>query len=67
MRRFEYRTVKCDIGGKWFSAAEFDPGTLDVVLNSHGQQGWELVSSIDTNQGGTSRYLVLIFKRELTS
>lgn len=66
MKKFEYKVLKLDLRGHLFSSG----GKVNVdLLNSHlaklGEEGWELVNTVDTSKGhGSSRDLVLIFKKD---
>ncbi|QLG49367.1 DUF4177 domain-containing protein [Natrinema halophilum] len=59
VRRWEYKTVR-PVRGETKKEAE-DP---QEELNAHGEDGWELVETIDYTGGGT-KYLV--FKRPAES
>ena len=60
--RFEYKTIKLATSG--FLGGKFDASDLDAELNRLGDQGWELVSSFDTNSvHGQTRDIVAILKR----
>lgn len=67
MNRYEYDVLKMDISGGFFSGGgTVKEEELRIELNKRGQQGWELVNTVDTNMHeGRSRDLVLIFKREI--
>jgi len=46
------------------SQADIDEAGLAAEMNALGEQGWELVSALDTNAiEGATRILVLMFKR----
>lgn len=64
MKKFEYKTLKTREKGFWSSKVDADE--LEAYLNKLGREGWELVSSFETNtyQGSTNE-IVLIFKREI--
>ena len=65
MDRYEYYTYCYDPKG--FMGGKVDVNFLQSELNRLGDQGWELVSNTSTNQGsGSTRTLILIFKRKLT-
>ncbi|HWB06484.1 MAG TPA: DUF4177 domain-containing protein [Verrucomicrobiales bacterium] len=70
MKRFEYRIVKGEVSrGAWIFnlGGNVDEESLEGEINSLGQQGWELASSLETSMaGGRSRSVLFIFKRELT-
>jgi hypothetical protein len=65
MRKYEYKVIKTTQEGFW------DPKVNDVdltsKLNGLGQEGWELVSAVETNSyQGSTKEIVLFFKRETT-
>lgn len=60
--QWEYRTLKLHAQQGW--GGEFDAQAFDRMLDEHGEQGWELVSALDTGLvGGGTRYVVAILKR----
>lgn len=62
-RRFEYQTIFFEPGG--FAGGKLNKEEFDAALARMGDQGWELVSCFDTNQGsGATRFVVAVFKRE---
>jgi hypothetical protein len=65
MKKYEYQTQLIDakgvLGGK-IEAEEFNQS-----LNEMGSQGWELIEMSASNQSyGSTRYIICVFKRELT-
>ncbi|WP_256758121.1 DUF4177 domain-containing protein [Cohnella sp. WQ 127256] len=63
MERWEYKTLKMKIGTFW-GGVKVDESEFETVLNQAGEQGWELVSSVDTSQyQGQSKDLICIMKR----
>ena len=63
MQKWEYRTEKMGVGG-WLISGILDTSAFDSMLNSLGDQGWELISAFDTNQTqGASRKAIAVFKR----
>ena len=63
MQRWEYKVLTAEAKG-WFQGVDIDVAGAQRLLNSQGDDGWELVSSFDTNQGhGSSRYYVFLLKR----
>ena len=63
--KWEYKTVKLSVTGFWGDVG-LDTKKADDFINQFGQQGWELVSGFDLNQGyGSSKDVILIFKRPL--
>lgn len=63
MKKFEYKTVR--IEPKSFWNPKIDHEEVDHMLNENGRQGWELVSVIDTEYGGSTWSFHYTFKREL--
>lgn len=62
MLRWEYLTLKFGTSG-WLGG-HVDTAELDAELNALGDDGWEVVAALDTNQShGQSRYIVVILKR----
>lgn len=66
MKRFEYKTLKTREKGFW--SGKLDTEELELYLNKLGFEGWEMVSSVETNtyQGGTNE-IIFVFKREILS
>jgi hypothetical protein len=61
MARWEYRTLQID---QSFWLGKVDKQKLTNELNKLGAQGWELVTTIETNIGhGTTNEIVLFLKR----
>lgn len=64
MTRFEYKTVNVPMARKnSFSIYKFDRTELDQILRKLGEQGWELVSTLDNTAGGSMMEIVMVFKR----
>ena len=64
MIRWEYKTVKVQAKG-WFVGGILDESEFSSLLNSLGSDGWELVTTFDTNSGyGASREIVAVLKRQ---
>lgn len=62
--KWEYKTVKLAIGN--FLSSNFELTEIDKFVNQFGQQGWEIVSTLDLNSySGGSVEIVLFFKRPL--
>ena len=62
MDKWEYKTIKLDTT-TWIGTGNIEENQLDQQMNDLGEQGWELVSALDTNStGGVSKYVVTIFK-----
>ncbi len=65
MQTWEYKTIKMETKG--MLGGIVDTNQLEDTLNSFGRGGWELVSTLVTQQSyGQSREIVMVFKR-LTS
>lgn len=66
---WEYQTIQFDFTGEAFftQGGLFNSQSFNRELNRLGWDGWELVSTFDTNrrEGGT-RFVVAVFKRALT-
>jgi Domain of unknown function (DUF4177) len=61
---WEYKTIK--IAVPHFEQSLEELFEIDIALNQFGSDGWELVSSFDTNEfHGKSKEIILIFKRPL--
>ncbi|MCL1866596.1 MAG: DUF4177 domain-containing protein [Oscillospiraceae bacterium] len=64
MKKFEYVTVTIATGGLF--GGKVDADNFNQKLNNMGNQGWELINSISSNEAyGSTKYIVCIFKREL--
>lgn len=64
MNQFEYKVL--DVPAKGFFGGKINYQELADKLNLLGKEGWELVSSTDTNMyEGASRGLILILKRPI--
>jgi hypothetical protein len=62
MQTWEYKTIKVDTKGALGGILDVDQ--FDGLLNQLGAQGWEMVSTFDTNQSyGASREAIAVFKR----
>ncbi len=60
--QWEYRSLA--LGTSGFLGGKFDINELDGMMNKLGREGWELVTSFDTNQAyGSTREIVVIFKK----
>ncbi len=65
MKRFEYKVLKKDISGGFFSGGGIvEVDELQKELDKLGNEGWELVNTFDTNMHeGKSRDVVLILRK----
>lgn len=61
---WEYKTLKIATDFGFFSGTDFDVNQLEQQLNSHGNEGWELVSffTVEKVKGG-SKFVVGVMKR----
>ncbi len=65
MEKFEYYTYI--YGTKGFLGGEVDGDELGAEINKLGNSGWELVSSVSSNQAnGHTGSIVCIFKRKIS-
>ena len=63
MDKYEYKTFIYDTKGLWGGIV--DVNQFQNELNTFGNDGWELISSISTTQSqGASKSIVCIFKRK---
>lgn len=65
MEKYEYYTYVYDTEG--FSGGKINANKLGSEINQLGNLGWELVSSVSTNQAnGYTRSIMCIFKRKIS-
>ena len=63
--KFEYKLVHYKAEG-WVSGGKVDVDKIGDEYNAHGQDGWELVSVMDTNKNnGQSDLVIAFFKRAI--
>lgn len=65
MKKFEYKTITLSRTSNFWTGADLDITQLEELLNQMGNDGWELVTSIEKSLIETNDYFCLIFKREL--
>ena len=67
MKRFEYKTLGIEMStkGKWLKTKAIESTEMVTKLNELGQDGWELVSSIDHAIDGYTIEILLLLKREI--
>lgn len=59
---WEYKVIKLSAIG--FKGGYINIGVFNEQLNLYGKEGWELVTSFDTNEdSGKSREVITVFKR----
>lgn len=62
MQQWEYKTLKILTHG--LLGGQIREEDLEIELNELGEEGWEVVSCVNTNQsGGTSLSVVVVMKR----
>ncbi|MEM7012626.1 MAG: DUF4177 domain-containing protein [Verrucomicrobiota bacterium] len=65
VEKYEYKILKFD-GKGWFLGGKLDLLEIEQDFNEMGQAGWELVSTMDTNEAqGATKWVVATFKRRL--
>ena len=63
---WEYKTITLDTHG--ILGGVVDQKELERLLNEAGKDGWEAISSFDTNKGhGATRSIVVLMKRPVSS
>ena len=62
---WEYKTVKLSVSGFDYDGRTVEKvfGDIENALNEVGQDGWELVSTIETDKSGYIRLVLALFKR----
>ena len=64
MKKYEYKTITTGTTG--FSSGKVDASKMEEVYNSLGDEGWNLVKVISSQQAyGTTLSIISIFKREV--
>jgi len=67
MTRFEYKTVDIPTKKKnAFSMLKIDKEKLNQTLKGLGEQGWELMTTIENNFSGSMMENILVFKRAVS-
>ena len=62
MKRYEYQLKKYD--GKGLLGGKFDLAEVEAEFNKMGNEGWDLISIMDTSQElGSTRWIIATFKR----
>lgn len=65
MKKYEYKLLSTDAKG--ILGGKIDLNGMSCELNQLGQEGWELIEVISSNQDfGSTRYIVSVFKREIS-
>ena len=64
---WEYKTVKLSISGYDYGDRTVEKvfGDIENSLNKAGEDGWELVSTLDNEKTGYIRLVIAIFKRPM--
>ena len=65
MKQFEYKTLNIEPSGKWIKTVNLDATELEAQLNEMGNNGWELVNSMDHLLDGKTIKVIMFFKREI--
>ena len=62
---WEYKTTRLTANVSTTHGKELDElvRTLEGTLNSAGSEGWELVSTLDTEVKGYNKFIIAILKR----
>jgi len=61
--KWEYKVLKFPTHG--FSGGKIKEDEINLQINKYGNDGWELVTTLGSNEGmGTTRDVVLFFKRQ---
>ena len=64
MNNYEYKLL--NTAAKGLMGGKVDLQSMSVELNQLGQDGWELIEIISSNQDfGSTRYIISVFKREI--
>ena len=63
MVKWEYRTVAFEFKQSWTGRRKIDMTAIDGQLSDLGNDGWELVSFVDTNSSLVQGPILFIFKR----
>lgn len=63
--KWEYKLLSLQATGFWKGGGIIDQEKFEMLLNELGKDGWELVTSFDTNKNyGETKNVISIFKRE---
>lgn len=63
MKNWEYKVIEFDPKGVFGGLLELDE--VEKTLNELGSQGWEVISTITTNEGaGRTKKVIYTLKRE---
>lgn len=63
MEKWEYTSIK--VNAKGFKGGILELRDFDDELNRLGEEGWELVSCVASNEAyGTTREVISVFKRK---
>ena len=65
MKKYEYKTLEFEANDSLMSKSmHLDSNEVQEVINNLGEEGWELVNSIDYALNGFTSKIILFFKRE---
>ncbi len=67
MTRFEYKTIDIPTTKKnAFSMTKIDKEKLKETLKGLGEQGWELITTLENTYSGSMMENILVFKRAVS-
>ena len=67
MTKWEYKTIQVPFSKGW-GTPQLDRDGVDTILNHLGQDGWEVVSALTTNQeNGRSGEVIILLKRSFAA
>ena len=61
--KFEYKIITIDTKGVF--SKKINNSEIENEYNKYGKDGWELVSTISNNDGGYTKQIISMFKRQL--
>lgn len=65
MKKFEYKTLEFEANdSKIYKSIHIDSVEIEETLNSLGEDGWELVNTVDYALNGFTRKVILFLKKE---
>lgn len=65
MKKFEYKTLEFQADdSKFTKSMSVESNEIETILNDLGEEGWELVNSIDYVVNGFTTKVILFFKKE---
>tara|TARA_Y100001968_G_scaffold291457_1_gene295895 strand:- start:227 stop:418 length:192 start_codon:yes stop_codon:yes gene_type:complete len=61
--KFEYKIITNDAKGVF--SKKIDNSEIENEYNKYGKDGWELVSIMSNNDGGYTKQIIGMFKRQI--